>query len=269
VVKTALPEKARGLIAMIRPFLLREFRESYAGTFGGVFWNFFQPAAMVLIYWWVFGVIWQVRVASDGQGTEPGFAVFLLAALLPWLAIQESINKSANAFLLRADVIRHGAFPVFVFPLAKVIVIHAVYGLIFIGFALLTRGPFFWEAPEKLLLLLLLYLTQSLCVLGTALGFASLSVYIRDLPHLTGMLLMGALFTAPVLYPFAQVPESVAFLLWLNPFTPFALAYQHLMLGFPADLARIALHITTLLILTLGSGFWFYKRLRPGFADVL
>ena len=252
-------------------FSWREFREQYAGSWLGSGWALIQPVMMVFVYWWVFGVVWDMRLPEPREtGTGLPFIVFLLSALLPWLAFQEGLNKAAGAVLSRAEVVRHGAFPVAVFPVARTIVAHLVFFPLVLIFAF---GLHFWggrplEAVAWIALPALLVI-QFVFALGLALFLSALSVYVRDVGFLLSMALMMLFFTAPILYPMAQVPEAVRTWMWLNPFTPYAEGYHQILLeGRWPDLRIWVLAIlSTMGMLWLGR--WVFRQLRPGFADVL
>lgn len=263
-------KNSNSLAETVGLFVLREFRELYAGTLGGVVWNFLQPMFVALVYWWVFGIVWGVRVAPHASiGQETPFAVFLLSAMLPWLAFQEALNKSASSILNRAEVIRHGAFPVAIFPIAKVLAVHTVFAAVFFAFVLLSRYEWLISAPWRFLGILAVYLAQTVLAVSLGVLMASIAVYVRDLPHIVGMGLTVMMFTSPVLYPLHQIPESMQSLVWINPYTPFATTYQALILGYEWSAGLVM----TILPVLAGSAailaWWVYRRLRPGFADIV
>lgn len=257
-------------LRMLKVFVSRDLREQYAGTFFGGAWAVLQPLLLVLVYWWVFGFVWALKVPALGERSgELPFVVFLLSGLLPWLAFQEAVNKSAMAVLARADVLRHGQFPVGVFPVARVLAAHLVFLGLILAFAFIGRGAMLIGAPQLLLILLGFYAIQIVFACGLAMLMSSFAVYVRDLPHLLSMLLMATFFTAPVLYPVTQVPDSMQAWVWCNPFAPFAMGYHTILLEGGVPNVRVWVHVMSLAVLAVLLGRFVFKRLRPGFADVL
>ena len=263
-------DQIRFLSRVVRVFVIRELREQYAGTLLGGAWAFLQPLLLVLIYWWVFGVILALKVPSlHRDGGDYPFVIFLLAGLLPWLAFQDAVNKSATAVLQRAEVLRQGAFPVVAFPLAKCVATHAVFALLILAFlgvaprfpAVFTSGAVAFVA--------LLYGLQLLFAMGVGLLVSALTVYVRDLPHLLGMLMMALLFLVPILYPLAQVPPEFRPWVWLNPYTPFATGFQSLILEQDLPSWEVWTYAAGLAGMAVLVGSYVFKRLRPGFADVV
>lgn len=250
--------------------MVRELREQYAGTLLGGAWAFLQPLLLVLIYWWVFGVIWALKVPSlHRDGGDYPFVVFLLAGLLPWLAFQDAVNKSAVAVIQRAEVLRQGAFPVVVFPLAKCVATHVVFAILILAYLVVApRFPAVFSSGA-VIFLALLYGLQLLFAMGVGLLVSALTVYVRDLPHLLGMFMMALLFLVPILYPLAQVPPGFRAWVWVNPYTPFAIGFQSLILEQTAPPREVWAYAAGLAGFAVLAGSYVFKRLRPGFADVV
>jgi ABC-type polysaccharide/polyol phosphate export permease len=263
-------KRAIPLLRTVRAFVLRDLKEQYAGTLLGVLWALLQPLSLVLVYWWVFGYVWSLRVPSfRPEGGEFSFVVFLLAGLLPWLAFLESLNKGVHAITARADVLRQGAFPAFVLPIARVLSAHAVYAVLLASFVLAVRTDILVASPGIATGVVLLFALQIAVAIGLALLLSALTVYVRDLAHVVGMVLTAIFFTAPILYPLLQVPEALRALLWINPYTPFALGFQSLTLeGLQPSFAVWAQAFCSAVLACFVGGYVF-RRLRPGFADAL
>lgn len=263
-------ERYTALLRLLRVFVRRDLREQYAGTALGAVWAIVQPLLLVGIYWWVFGVVWALKIpAFDRGGGEIPFVVFLLSALLPWLAFQDALNKGVTAILSRADVLRHGQFPVGVFPLARVLAAHLMFFILIAGYVLVARSNVMLAHPSLLCALALILALQLLFACGLATLLASLAVYIRDLPYLLSMVLMGVFFTAPVLYPMAQIPEALRGWLWLNPYTPFATGYHRILLEGAWPDGAVWGYATLLAAVACVLARAVFIRLRPGFADVV
>src|SRR5262245_14286468 len=78
---------------LLKEMVIRDLRARYAGSALGVVWAFASPVLWLVLYTGVFSVI--LRVPSPPGFS--GFPEFLLAGLLPWMAIQEGIARSATA----------------------------------------------------------------------------------------------------------------------------------------------------------------------------
>lgn len=255
---------------MLWLFVRRDLREQYAGTLLGGAWAVLQPLLQIAVYWWVFGVVWALKVPALGErDLELPFAVFLLCGLLPWLAFQEALNKATGSVLAQASVLRHGPFPMAVFPLSKVLAVHLVFAGLLLVFAGLVAGAAIRAEPVVLLGLVVVYSLQVVLACGLGLLLAAIAVYLRDLQHLIAMLLMFLFFTAPILYPLSQVPEVMRTWMWVNPFTPFVVSYHSLLLAGTLPSLAVWGYLVVLSVSVSWLGRTVFRRLRPGFADVV
>ncbi len=265
----SLIHRLPGALRLFPPFVGRELREQYAGSLLGVVWSILHPVLFILLYWWVFAAVMQIRFPAGTALADTPFIVFLLSALLPWFAFQEGLTRAAGAILNRRDVVRKVHFPVRVFPLAAVaaaFVVHAGSYLLFVAAFAVWRGGMM---PGALVALAVLWGLQFMVTVGLGLLLAAFTVYLRDIQQVLGLLLAVIFYTAPVLYPLSQVPEQFHGLIQLNPFTAFAEAYHGAVLAgvwpAPLVLAGLALFATGALV----AGIQIFRRLEPGFADVL
>src|SRR5215472_9260965 len=93
---------------LVKEMVLRDIRARYAGSRLGVSWAFAQPLLWILLYAWVFGVVLKIPVEKGFLS----FPEFLLAGLLPWMAIQEGVSRSATALTDNAAMVKKTVFPV-------------------------------------------------------------------------------------------------------------------------------------------------------------
>src|ERR1700693_1385795 len=93
---------------LLKEMVVRDIRARYAGSSLGVSWAFTQPVLWILLYAWVFGLILRIPVEKGFSG----FPEFLLAGLLPWLAIQEGISRASSALTDNAAIVKKTVFPV-------------------------------------------------------------------------------------------------------------------------------------------------------------
>ena len=84
---------------LLKEMVVRDLRARYAGSGLGLTWAFAHPILWMLLYTAVFSLVLRVPV-------EPGYASFpefLMAGLLPWMAIQEGIARSASVLVDNAS----------------------------------------------------------------------------------------------------------------------------------------------------------------------
>lgn len=79
---------------VLRLLVQRELSSRYKGTIIGILWLFLQPLIMVIVYSFVFSVIMKVRI--PGMESSYHFALYLMAAMMPFLAFQEALMSASN-----------------------------------------------------------------------------------------------------------------------------------------------------------------------------
>lgn len=258
-----------GVLRLLPPFIGRELREQYAGSLLGAMWSLLQPILYILLYWWVFAAVFRARFPENSALADIPFIAFLLSALLPWFAFQEGLSRAASAILNRRDVVRKVHFPVRVFPLAAAAAAFAVHALsyaVFLAAFALWRGGL---PLRSLAAVVVLFGLQFVTTAGLGLLLAAFTVYLRDIQQVLGLLLAVLFYTAPILYPLTLVPEKFQGLVRLNPFTAFAESFHGAVLAGSWPEPSLLLGLALLAVGSLAVGAYVFRRLEPGFADVL
>jgi len=108
-----------------------------------------------------------------------------------------------------------------------------------------------------------------LMTLGATWFIASLSVYLRDVAQLTGIISTALLFLSPILYPISAVPEQYRHFVYLSPLTFVINQGRDVLLwGKMPDWWGLGLYYLVSAFVAWLGFFWFQKT-RRGFADVL
>jgi lipopolysaccharide transport system permease protein len=150
---------------------------------------------------------------------------YILSGLIPWLAFSDSMSKGSTAITSAANLVKQVIFPIEILPVKGVLacfVTQLIGTLFLISYVLILSHRLYWS---YFLLIPLLFL-QLLAMIGISYVFSSVGVYFKDLKDFVGIFLTAGLFLAPILYNPGMVPESVAPLLNLNPFSHMVWCYQ-------------------------------------------
>ncbi len=199
----------------------------YAGSLGGVIWALFLPLLSVGIYIVVFSLTLDVRMgALPGEGS---FGVYLVAGLLPWLALQDGVQRSTTCLTDRRNLLLQVPLPAPLLPLSVVLsalIQELVALLVFLLFAWV-----YGVGPSPLWPLLLLILPVQLALTtGIALLVSHLHAVTRDTGPLVQAGLLLWFFATPIVYPVHLVPHGVRLLVDLNPLVPLVEAYRDVIL---------------------------------------
>jgi ABC-type polysaccharide/polyol phosphate export permease len=248
-------------VHLLRELVKRDFRARFTGSALGVFWAVLQPLSLVILYWFVFTYMFTVRGASAGQA---GYIEYLIAGLLPWLAINEGVIRSTTAIVENAPMVRRLAFRselLVVVPHASAMIFEVIALGLFSGF-LLFRG-----APPRLIWLLPVALAVQFVVqVGIGWFLAATYVFFRDLMPIFGFVLSVIFYLSPILYPVAGRFEM--FFLW-NPMTPLLGLFRSALLSSALPGAGSLVFLVAVAAALFAGGLMFFRRAQPTLADLI
>mgnify|MGYP001267882991 CR=1 FL=1 len=113
------------------------------------------------------------------------------------------------------------------------------------------------------------FVMLSIVCLGVGWFVSAAAVYFRDISQLMGVINTVLFFMAPILYPKSALPESIQFLLYLNPITfPIEQLRNFLLWNQAPDVLGTAIYTAAALVFSY-LGFLWFRKVRKGFADVL
>lgn len=240
----------------LRLLIIRELSSRYKGTIIGVFWLFVQPLMMVIVYSFVFSIIMKVRI--PGMDNSYHFALYLMAAMMPFFAFQDALLTASNSLFANSALLHKSTLPAIILPLVPMlatVVTELVALLIIVLAAYLLLGQVSWY-----LLLLPLLVCVRLC-LSVAIGYvlSTLSVFVQDLRQALGLLLTMLMFLTPILYPVSMIPVEFLPINNLNPMYHLLDAYRAVILR--GELPGVGLlYVSALSLILLVCGLYFFKK---------
>ncbi len=256
---------------LLRTLVRRDLDARYKGSVLGNLWTIVNPLSQLLIYTYVFSVVLKVKLSLKGLPTNENvsFGLWLFAGLLPWIAFSSGLLQSAGSVTNQPNLVKKVVFPLSLLPLVPILsaFVESSFGLMMlIFFVALFSGTL----HTTLALLPLVWLPQLLLTAGLGYLAAGLTVFLRDIPQTLNVVLNIWLYATPIVYPATSIPEGWRnWVLWLNPLAPIVQVYRDFILVGEVKHWRelcVALAISGIIFI---SGVSVYRRLRPGFADVL
>lgn len=252
--------------ALLKQLAWREIASRYRGSVLGLSWPFLAPLLMLAIYSFVFGTVFQARWGLPGESTLD-FALTLFAGLIVFNFFAECLGRAPGVIAAQPNLVKKVVFPLELLPLAIVLaaLFHAGASTLILIAALAAQGALSASA----LWLPLVWLPFVLMVAGLSWILAALGVFVRDLGQAIGMATTALLFLSPVFYPASALPERLRSWLFLNPLTV-PIEQSRAVLSFGEAPSVTALCVYGLLALAVAAlGLALFRRVRPGFADVL
>jgi lipopolysaccharide transport system permease protein len=106
-------------------------------------------------------------------------------------------------------------------------------------------------------------------MLGISWILAALGVYLRDIQQITGTLATFLLFLSPVFYSTNILPESFQAMIFLNPLSYVVVASRDVLIyGNLPSFSGLAIYSAVAIVVAY-LGNYFFRKVSPGFADVL
>jgi lipopolysaccharide transport system permease protein len=250
---------------LLRELVKRDFQGRYAGSLLGFFWSFVQPLWLLLLFTFVFSTVLKVRIVDAGN---PGghFAVFLFSGLLPWMAVQEGVLRSATAITDNSVLVKKLRFPAEILVVAVVLaaLLHEAIAAAVFLVVLAALGDLAWGGLPMLLLVLPL---QVLFTLGLGLLLGAVQVFFRDTAQVLTMLFSGWFYLTPIVYSLGAVPPRLRPWIELNPLTPLVELYRQAFLRGTLALVPGTAGLAAAAAVLLFAGFWLFRRLKVAFVD--
>ena len=204
---------------LLKTNVQKEIRGKYKGSFLGVLWSFLNPLLMVLVYALVFPYIMRTNVDN--------YLVYLITGVIPWNFFTTCITTGCNCVWINGGIIKKVYFPREILPISVVAagLINFLISCVIILLFVLFGGIGF---SIQLLWLPLIAIIQSALSLGLLFILSAINVYVRDIEYLVGFLLNLLFYATPILYTADMFPESIRWVLYLNPMTTIIESYRNI-----------------------------------------
>lgn len=248
----------------------REVKSIYQSSFFGALWAVIVPLMMLLIYTFVFSVVFQVKWSTSGSQETPRgeFALILFAGLTAFNFFSSVINKAPGLILAVPNYVKKVVFPLEILPVVAVgsafITSLISVALILIGHVLLLRS-----FPTMILLLPLVYVPLVLFTLGFAWFLSSLGIFIRDIGQIIPVLVQILFFVSPVFYSLDRVPNSLRFLVSLNPLSFILDSFRRVLIWNEFLDWRNWLIVTLVSAFIAILGYAWFSATKRAFSDVM
>jgi lipopolysaccharide transport system permease protein len=253
---------------LIWQLLRRDIYSRYRGSVLGLLWSLGTPLIMLAIYTFVFQYVFKSRWNDTAGETTLSFAIVLFLGLTIHAVLGEILTKSPLLITGNQNFVKKIVFPLEL--LSWVTLLGAIFTfLISFGLLLIFILVELQRIPLTALLLPLIILPYLLLLLGISWFLAALGVYLRDIQQITGTLATLLLFLSPIFYSVNILPENLQTLIFLNPLSYVVESARAILIyGKLPDFIGLAIY-TVVAVLVAATGYSFFRKVRPGFADVL
>ena len=246
---------------MIVSLVRKDLRGRYKGSVLGFFWTFINPLLQLLVYNMVFSVILRAGVEK--------FYLYLFVALIPWIFFSAALTGGSVSVISQKDLINKIYFPREVIPISYVTSCFVNMLLSFIVVIAVSLISGVRPGVLAFICLPVIMIVEYVLAVGIALIVSALTVYLRDLEHILGIISMAWMYATPICYPMDIVPEEYKALFRLNPMTDIINAYRAILYeGRVPDIGNLWVSVV-LGIVCMIVGFLIFGRLQKRFAEEL
>ncbi len=195
--------------ALLKELVKTEFKLRYQGSALGYAWSLLKPLGLFSILYVVF-----VKFLNVGEAV-PHFPVYLLLGIVLWTFFTEATFGALSSIVARGDVIRKIKFPKYIIVISGTVsaLINLMFNLIVVlFFAAITDVDITSRVLYSPLYLFELYALA----LGVGLFLAAIYVKLRDISHIWEVLMQGAFYATPILYPINIIIDKFQDKAWIS-----------------------------------------------------
>jgi lipopolysaccharide transport system permease protein len=248
----------------------RDLKVRYKQTALGASWAIIQPFVTMVVFSIFFGRL--AKIPSDGIP----YPIFTYTALLPWGLFSKALTDAGRSLVANRTMITKVYFPRLAIPLSSVlsgVADFAIAFIVLVGMILyynyapnqtyqVVITPAFFTLPLFLLLALV-------TALGVGLWLSALNVIYRDVNYVLLFLTQVWFFSTPITYSVSMIPDRAQLLYALNPMVGVVEGFRWALLGAGTPPGPLLAVSTSIALIILVTGLFYFRRMERTFADMV
>ena len=245
---------------LLTALIARDIKLRYRRSLLGILWTLLNPLAELLVLFFVFEVVLQVKI--------PHFGVYLFMGLLVYGWFQSSVNYATGAIVGNRELVRRPGVPTAILPVVTVAsnLVHFLLSLPILGGLLVIDHV---QITSAIVALPFLIVIQFALILGVSYPVSTIHVWFRDTQHVLRIALQLLFYMTPVFYEADQVPTRFQALHLLNPLAHLVTMYRSVLLRGEWPAGASLLYLTLLSSVLLVIGVTAFRWASTRFADEL
>lgn len=215
---------------LMTQLITRDFKRKYKRSVLGVVWSLLYPVLMMTVMAIVFSQMFRFNV----EGTN--YLVYLMTGIVMWQYFAEASNTAMTSVVDNFSLISKVYIPKYIFPISKCIFVGINFVLTLIpwlGLIVITQfGLGKYPASINLYYLIIPYIIFCffLFTVGIGLIMSCVSVFLRDVFYIYGIILTIWNYFTPVFYSIEILPESLQKIFVFNPIYQYITAVREIVL---------------------------------------
>lgn len=245
---------------LLKQLVARDFKVKYKRSVLGVLWSLLYPILTMAVMALVFTKMFKF--------TTPGvnYLAYLMSGLVMFNYFSEASNLAMSSVVANFSLINKVYMPKYIFPVSKCVFvgINFLLSLIPLYIILLTTGT---GVNIYHLLLPYGYLCLFLFTLGFGLILATVSVFLRDMFYIYGVLLSLWTYLTPIMYDVSLIADSPVFftIYKLNPLYWIVYFVRRIMLYHTVPEINVWIYCMVIGLGTLLVGIFIFKKNQDKF----
>ena len=248
---------------LMKQLILRDFKVKYKRSVLGIVWSLLYPVLMMGVMAMVFSQMFKFNV----EGVN--YLVYLMTGLVIFNYFSEASNTAMTSVVTNFSLINKVYIPKYIFPIAKTLFvgINFLLTLIPLLVIILVTGSGETRCVINIWYILLPYIFVCLLLftMGIGLFLSTISVFLRDMFYIYGIIITIWNYVTPVFYDISIIPTVLQPIFKLNPLYIFINGARTIILyGTPPSLIQI-ISMLIISLLTLAIGAIVFKKNQDKF----
>lgn len=233
----------------------RELKARYKKSILGWLWSLINPASVLAIYSFVFGVVFNAKPPVAGNGHTTVYAVYLFAGLWVWNYFNGTVMGAITALQTSGPLLNKVYFPPACPAIANTatVLLQALIESAILLVVMIALG----NVGVELILFPVLIVCISFFSLGVGLALSVYNVFYRDVNYLVTIGMNVLFYATPIIYPISLVEAKstvAARIIQLNPIAQFVQWSRNIFwnLTWPGPWSLIAVPLVSAAVFVIG-----------------
>ena len=246
---------------VIRSLVGKDFKVRYRNMSLGVLWSLLNPLIMMSVMTFITSQIFS-------NANVKNYPLAVLCGLVPFNFFSLAWLTGTVSLLENASLIKRVPVPRQIFPVASVLsnCMHLLIqiSLLLAGVLIFGRGVnVYW------LWLPVIWVLEIIFVLGLALTFSAVNVYVRDTRYVIESANTILFWLVPIFYSFSAIPPRFRPVYEFNPVAALVMMMRTILLDGKAPVTSTLRNLVCVSLFTFFFGWFVFRKLKQGFYEYL